>query len=31
VAANWTVVSIDPAAGTAVKADDAVVVKVTKP
>jgi beta-lactam-binding protein with PASTA domain len=27
---NWTVVSIDPAAGTSVDADDPVVVKVTK-
>lgn len=31
VAANWTVVSIDPAPGTAVKPDDAVVVMVTNP
>lgn len=30
MAANWTVVSIDPAPGTVVKADDTVVVKVTK-
>jgi beta-lactam-binding protein with PASTA domain len=28
---NWTVVSIEPAAGTSVDADDPVVVKVTKP
>jgi beta-lactam-binding protein with PASTA domain len=31
VAANWTVVGIEPAAGTSVAAGDTVVVKVTKP
>lgn len=31
LASNWTVVSIEPAPGTVVKADDPVVVKVTKP
>jgi beta-lactam-binding protein with PASTA domain len=29
-AANWTVVSIDPAAGTVVQSDDPVIAKVTK-
>jgi beta-lactam-binding protein with PASTA domain len=29
-AANWTVVSMDPAAGTVVRSDDPVIVKVTK-
>lgn len=31
VAANWTVVSIEPAPGTTVSASDTVVLKVTKP
>jgi beta-lactam-binding protein with PASTA domain len=31
VPANWTVVGIEPAPGTAVNADDTVVLKVTKP
>jgi hypothetical protein len=31
VPANWTVVGIEPAPGTAVNAGDTVVVKVTKP
>jgi hypothetical protein len=31
VPANWTVVAIEPAPGTAVNAGDTVVVKVTKP
>lgn len=31
VPANWTVVGIEPAPGTAVKASDTVVIKVTKP
>jgi PASTA domain len=30
LASNWTVVSIEPAPGTSVNADDPVVVKVTK-
>jgi beta-lactam-binding protein with PASTA domain len=30
LAANWTVVSVDPAPGTLVNSDDPVVVKVTK-
>jgi hypothetical protein len=30
IPANWTVVSIDPPAGTAVNSSDAVVIKVTK-
>jgi beta-lactam-binding protein with PASTA domain len=29
--ANWTVVSIEPAPGTAVSSSDTVVLKVTKP
>jgi beta-lactam-binding protein with PASTA domain len=30
LAKNWTVVSVEPAPGTVVKADDPVIVKVTK-
>ncbi len=30
-AANWTAVSIEPAPGTVVSADDTVILKVTKP